>query len=94
MTGDDYRQVPKGKKREGMSCQYGTIAPIVREAIAKRGVIEVAKFAREHGLSAQGVAAACKREAALGRAVNMWSTFFRPDLAEKIRMLVAREQRS
>lgn len=76
--------------RKGHVIPWGTVAPIVRAAIAERGVIEVAPFVREHGLRSQAVESACKNGAKRGEYVHMFAAFWRRDLAAKVQALIAK----
>lgn len=84
-----YQRTGIGPRRHGESVRYGTVAPLVREAIDREGVIEVTAWARANGLPYDGVAGVCKREARDGRAVRMLSAYWRPDLAEKVKATIA-----
>lgn len=76
--------------REGHSIPWGTVAPIVRAAIAERGVIEVTPFAIERGLGVEAVASATKNGVERGEYVHMFAAFWRKDIAAKVEAIIAK----
>jgi hypothetical protein len=88
-TADPFALKAVGPVRAGQRAAYGTVAPRVREALARDGVVEAHAFAKRTGLGIMAVEQALKNASRAGRCVLAFrGVYARPDVAAAIRAAV------